>query len=336
MFTERREASGPYDRRVTQPLSDEDAELLMTAAVLYYERSASQREIAERLGVSRPTVSRLLQRARSSGIVRIEIVPPHVDPGMGQRLRERLGLSAVHVAPGRANEADPGPLLAGPLGVALDAATLAGGDVVLVSWGRAVHSLSAHMHRSLAGVVVAPAIGGNASDKPWFQTNEIARLWAAALGGTPRYLHAPALVSPELGQSLRSEPGIREVVRLWDSASVALVGVGAWPKPDPSYAAAGFPVDDPVLVDAAGDIAGWSFTVDGQLLAYREPRQIFGVTPDQLRRIPHVICLAGSATKARAAIGAARAGLIDVLVTDATTARAIEAHLDAGTAPAAG
>lgn len=318
----------PYDRLVTQPLSDADAELLMTAAVMYYERSASQKEIAERLGVSRPTVSRLLGRARSSGIVRIEIVPPHVDPQMSDRLRERLALESVHIAPGRANEADPGPLLAGALGTALDEARLGNSDVVLVSWGRAVYSLSGHVHRRLPGVIVAPAIGGNASDKPWFQTNEIARTWAAALGGSPRYLHAPALVSRALDESLREEAGISSVIGLWDTADVALVGVGAWPKPDPSYAAAGFPVDDPVLAEAAGDIAGWSFTIDGTILAYREQRRIFGVTPDQLRRIPHVICFAGSASKAQAAIGAARAGLIDVLVTDATTARAIEASLD--------
>lgn len=314
---------------MTHPLSDEDAELLLTAAVMYYERAASQKEIADRLGVSRPTVSRLLSRARSSGIVRIEIVPPHVDPRVGPRLQERLGLRSVHVAPGRANEADPGPLLGAPLERALDEARLGSGDVVLVSWGRAVYSLSRQVHRSLPGVVVAPAIGGNASDKPWFQTNEIVRTWAAALGGSPRYLHAPALVSAELDATLRGEAGISGIVRLWDRAKVALVGVGAWPKPDPSYAAAGFPVDDPALVDAAGDVAGWSFTIDGTILDYRDQRHIFGVTPEQLRRIPHVICFAGGASKARATIGAARAGIINVLVTDATTARAIEAHLDA-------
>jgi DNA-binding transcriptional regulator LsrR (DeoR family) len=42
-----------------------------------------------------------------------------------------------------------------------------------------------------------------------------------------------------------------------------------------------------------------------------------------------VICFAGSASKARAAIGAARAGLISSLVTDATTALAMEAVIEA-------
>ena len=107
---------------MTEPISDEGTEQLMTAAVMYYEQSASQQEIALQLGVSRPTVSRLLQRARDLGIVQIEIVPPHVDPTTAEHLRERLGLRSVHIAAGRANESHPGPLLAEPFGEALDAA----------------------------------------------------------------------------------------------------------------------------------------------------------------------------------------------------------------------
>jgi DNA-binding transcriptional regulator LsrR (DeoR family) len=312
---------------VSESMSAAEIESLMTAAVMYYEQSASQQEISVRLGVSRPTVSRLLQRARDLGIVRIEIVAPYVDQQAVELLRQRLGLRALHVAPGRSDEADPGPLLAGPFGMALDAADLTSGDVVVASWGRAVYSVSRMIRRTLPGVVVAPAMGGNASDRPWFQPNEIVRALSRSLGARPVYLNAPALVSSSLVEPLRGELGIREVVRLWDQSKVALIGVGAWPKPDPSYAAAGFPVEDPSLRDAVGDVAGWSFTVDGTIVEMHDERVLFGITPAQIRAIPHVICFAGSANKARAAIGAARAGLINVLVTDATTARAIEAIL---------
>ena len=304
-------------------------DLLVTAAVLYYEQDESQQEIARRLQVSRPTVSRLLARARQLGIVRIDVVPPTVDPGLGPRLRDRLGLLAVHIAPGQADEADPGPILGGTLGPALDHAGLVAGDVIVVSWGRAVYSLAHHVARSYPGVIVAAGMGGNAGDQPWFQPNEIARIWAEGFGGFPRYVHAPALISARLYHSLLREPGVRSTVDLWDTAKVALVGVGAWPKPDPSYAAAGFPIDDPALVNAAGDVAGWSFTYEGDLVPHRDRRHLLGVNPAQLERIPHVIGFAASPSKARAAIGAARAGLIKILVADAATGRAIEHHLGA-------
>lgn len=314
---------------MARPPSADDPETLVTVARLYYEHDASQKEIADRLGVSRPTISRLLDRARETGIVRIEIVPPHVDPELPVRLRERLALHAVHIAAGRADEADPGPVLAEPLGHALDEARLSPGDVVLVSWGRAVHSLATRLRRSHPGVLVAPGMGGNAGDQPWFQTNEIVRILADSIGAQPRYFHVPALLSPTLYDTLLAEGQLDALLALWDRATVSLVGVGAWPKPDPSYAAAGFPVDDPALDLAVGDFAGWSFTANGTLVPYRDGRRLLGVTPDQLGAIPHSICLAGSVAKARPAIGAARARLYNVLVTDAPTARAIDALLDA-------
>ena len=316
-----------------RPTTDEDLDVLVTAAVMYYEHGQSQAEIGERLGVSRPTVSRFLSHARELGIVRIEVVPPHVDAALRPRLRERLGLRDVHIAAGRADEVEPGPVLAEPLGAALDEARLTRGDVVLVSWGRAVNSVSRHLRRSHPGIVIVPAMGGNSSDRPWFQPNEIARTFALALGARPRFLNAPALTSAALERSLRSDAEIGEIIKAWDTAKVALIGVGAWPKPDSSYAAAGFPVDDPALAGAAGDVAGWSFTIDGTLVPHGDDRRILGVTPHQLRRIPYVICLAGGVSKACAAIGAARAGLINVLVTDAPTARAIDAYLAAGAVP---
>ncbi|HMO10825.1 MAG TPA: sugar-binding domain-containing protein, partial [Actinotalea sp.] len=298
------------DRPMAGPLSIDDPETLVAVASLYYEHDASQKEIAERLGVSRPTVSRLLERARETGIVRIEIVPPNVDPGLPARLRERLGLHAVHVAAGRADEADPGPVLAEALGRALDEARLVPGDVVVVSWGRAVHSVSRRLRRSHPGVLVAPGMGGNSGDQPWFQPNEIVRILANSIEAHPRYFHAPALASRALHETLMAEGQLDPLIAMWERAKVSLVGVGAWPKPDPSYAAAGFPVDDPALDQAVGDFAGWSFTLDGT-------------------EVPYSVCLAGSVSKALPAVGAARARLYNVLVTDAPTARAIEAALDA-------
>jgi DNA-binding transcriptional regulator LsrR (DeoR family) len=310
-----------------------ELELLVAAAVMYYEQHRSQEAIARRLGVSRSTVSRFLERARELGVVRIKVVPPNQDPSFSGRLAEQLGLRAVHIAQGRAQESEPGPILAEPLTSALEETGLAPGDVVLVSWGRAVASATRHMRRSDTGAVVAPAMGGHASDELWFQPNEIARLLAHALNGHPRFLNAPAVVSPELASALQVEAQTRSVMELWDRAKVALVGVGAWPKPDPGYAAAGFPVDDPALADAVGDVAGLLFTADGELIPWPPNRQLLGVTPEQLRRIPYVIGLAGGVPKARAAIAAARAGLINVLVTDAPTARAIAAIEEQAGAP---
>ena len=50
--------------------------LLIRAAELYYQQGLSQQRIAELFGVSRPTVSRLLDEARACGIVEIRVHAP--------------------------------------------------------------------------------------------------------------------------------------------------------------------------------------------------------------------------------------------------------------------
>ncbi len=54
----------------------DDQGLMVRAAELYYLRDLTQQEIADRLGCSRPTVSRLLRRSRAAGVVRIDVISP--------------------------------------------------------------------------------------------------------------------------------------------------------------------------------------------------------------------------------------------------------------------
>jgi len=112
----------------------DEVEPMVTAAVMYYQAHRSQAQIARHLGVSRPTVSRLLARARQLGIVRIEIVPPTADPALGKDLQERLGLRGFHIAAGLADPDDPAPVLAGRVNDALAGIGLQPGDVLVVGW----------------------------------------------------------------------------------------------------------------------------------------------------------------------------------------------------------
>ncbi len=75
-----------------------DGALILTAAYLYYVEDRSQEEIANLLGVSRSTVSRLLAEARQNGVVRIEVAaPPPVD-GLEKELTSHLRLERVWAA----------------------------------------------------------------------------------------------------------------------------------------------------------------------------------------------------------------------------------------------
>ena len=69
----------------------EDLRLAVRAATLYYLDGLTQAEVAQRLGVSRPTAGRLVARARAQGIVRIEVaVPPSLRDDLHADLERAL------------------------------------------------------------------------------------------------------------------------------------------------------------------------------------------------------------------------------------------------------
>ncbi len=94
-------------------------ELMVAAARLYYLQDATQPEIADRLGTSRPTVSRLLAGARGVGIVGVDIVGP-----TGGGLDELAGPTAVRLGISKLWLVPAGTRLA--LGTALAPARAAG------------------------------------------------------------------------------------------------------------------------------------------------------------------------------------------------------------------
>ncbi|RUT31362.1 winged helix-turn-helix transcriptional regulator [Arsenicitalea aurantiaca] len=290
------------------------------AAKLHYEADLPQVEIARRLGVSTATVSRLIQRARAEGIVRIEVRDLAAPEALAAELRERLGLRAAAVIDAPPGQALPG--LAAPLGALLLEMNLAPGAVLAIGWGRAVREIIRAGLPPLPGVLTVAATGGMQQHAAHFQINEFVRLAAEQTGGTPHFLHAPYLPGGELREVFLADPAIAETVALWDRVDVAILGVGLPHGSNGSDPAAPMPGEDE-LAGAAGDVIRHYFRADGGVLDWTGERRMIAMSTAQLRGARLAIGVASGTEKAMAIAGAARAGLISGLVTDATTAEAV-------------
>ncbi|WP_019204474.1 sugar-binding transcriptional regulator [Tsukamurella sp. 1534] len=310
--------------------------LLYRAACEYYENDATQAQVAETLGVSRPTVSRLLSEAKRRGIVRIEVVSPdRRAPGdIAERLSRALGLAAVHLSaplPGGDARVDPlramGPVLAPAVGRALSGAGLVSGDVLLVSSGRTVYEVAQHPLPALPGVLVAPTVGGNDQPEGWYQTNEITRLVADRVEGRATYLFAPAVPGPDLHDSLVRDPSIQRVLHLWPDARCALMGVGA-PPLSRSDIPRFVPMESAELRRAVGDVCSRFYDRDGEPVHFDGDDRLMAVELEALRRIPVSIAVAVGPEKADSIIAGARGGYFNQLVTDPGTAASLLARLD--------
>jgi DNA-binding transcriptional regulator LsrR (DeoR family) len=307
--------------------SDDTAASVLAAAELYYQDQLSQQQIADRLGVSRSTVSRMLRAARDQGIVHIEIRRPSPASQLSQELEAALGLRRAVVVP----TAPRGELqvLVAPALAEIAGLDLRAGDVLAVSWGATVWQLAqSRGFPPLRGVRLVPAIAGLDEMDMRFQTNEIARRIADASGADVSFLHSPALPSPDLRASLLADQELGRRLALWDGLTAALVGIGPPPvemKTGPAHILAA----RADLEHAVGDVVSRYFDFDGEPVEFENEALLLGVSRAQLRRAGTVLGVAAGTAKAKSIVGAARAGLLDVLVTDAVTAAAALQQIEA-------
>ena len=301
------------------------------AAHLYYEKELTQEEVARRMKVSRPTVSKLLSMANKEGIVHISVRRPgQRDTSLEASLMDSLGLRTVVILPGasRSNAAREIQLAQGALELFRETLpNLPQVRYIGVGWGRAVLAFVEALEHAdvfLGGKVeVVPLIGGLGQSLDIFQINEMARRAAAALGVSARLLDAPALVkNVELRAALMAEASVKPVVEAWQQLDVAVVGIGR--KLDPTYLAEHLrhePLQHKSVVRwSVSDVCSHYFAADGRALGEEHDARLIAAARDDLIRTPLTVGVAGGPEKVAGIVGAARAGLIKALITDEDTA----------------
>lgn len=311
------------------------AQLVLTASVArrYYLDGRSKVEIAEEFALSRFKVARLLEDARSSGLVRIEIGHPGtVDVELSGRLMRALGLR--HCVVTDTPDEHPAALREHLGAAAADLLTeLVGEDDVLgLSWARSVSAMATALRR-LAPVPVVQLTGALARPGVDDSSIELVREVARVSGGPAYFFYAPmAVADAATASALRGQPEVARAFSLIGSVTIAVAGVGAW-APEQStlfdatgdaerrrLAAQGVYADvSGVLVDAAGAAVPSALT-----------ERMIGITYEQMRAVPEVIGIVYGLAKVHAVLAAVRGGLVDSLVTHSTLATALIEAADAG------
>jgi len=302
--------------------------LLHMVAKLHYQSEMSQVDIAKKLGLSTATVSRLLQKARAAGIVRIEVIDLSPSEDLSAALVDSLKLRTAAVID--APSSNVLSALAPAVGSLLQQAGLGSGSTLGIGWGRAVRQVTLAGLPRLPGVATVALNGGMQQAAPHFQTNEFVRQAAEQIGGTPHFLHAPYISSTELRDAFLSDPTVQQVTSLWNKMDAAIVGVGLTHSANASESVSALP-GERALNTAAGDVLRHYVTESGEILHWDGEERMIAASPQQLQQSPLTIAVAATPAKAPGIIGAARSGMINALVTDVNTAQAILERLS--TAP---
>lgn len=317
-------------------------DLLVTVASLYYELNQNQQQIADRLEISRSSVSRMIKEARDLGIVEIRIhKPANRDFHLEQALIERFGLQDAYVlgTNGELREEEAlygvGRLAAGYLQRVIGA--MPPHTCIGTAWGTGAHAAISNLPEDRSRQIdVVQLLGSVSVSDPLIDGPDLARLLAARLGGRHYDLHAPVLVEqPALRAMLIEEPSLREGLQRGRSVGLAITGIGTMVEEASSFLRAGHLTSRELaeLRDQGivGETCGRFFDVAGSCAGYAINERVVGIDLADLRRIPRVIAIARGLPKVHAILAALRAGYMTVLATDDITARAI---LAADEAPA--
>lgn len=294
---------------------------LHMVAKLHYEANMAQVEISRKLNVSTATVSRLLQKARELGIVRIEVLDLAVPEEITDRLIAGLGLKRAAVI----DTPSTGVLaaLAKPVGNLLRAEALPEGSVIGIGWGRAVREVIQAGLPAIAGVEVVALNGGLQQSAPHFQINEFVRQAGEQLRGTAHFLHAPYFSSTRLREAFFSDPGFQETKHLWDRLDCTIVGIGFVHAPASPATAGPAMLGELEIGGAVSDIIRHYVDISGGLIPWDGEERMIAASVEQLRNARLSIGVAAAEEKAPGIVGAVRSGMINALVTDTNTALAV-------------
>lgn len=305
--------------------------LIIEAAKLYYQFDYTQLAIAEKLGISRPTVSRLLQQAKNHGYVKIEIVDPFNNNNeLEKSLQHKYQIEEVKIA--YAGEQDDQVMLQAMSDKAAEYIhdIVKDGDVLGVTWGRTMYRVAnALQKKDVKGVEVIQLKGGiGLSDVNTYDSETVYK-FAEAFHTVPRYLPLPVLVdSPEVKEVIESDRYMHRLIELGKQANIAVFTVGTVDTDSMLFRLGYLTTDEKELLhkEAVGDICSRFFKSTGEVCESDIKNRTIGIQLEELKQKEKSILVAGGTRKLEAIHGALLGQYANVFITDQYTAQALLLH----------
>ncbi|MAT95894.1 MAG: DNA-binding transcriptional regulator [Anaerolineaceae bacterium] len=312
----------------------DELRLMARVARMYYENDMRQSEIAQLLGLSQATVSRLFKRAKDEGIVRITVNVPH---GVFSELEEQI-IAAYNLRDAIVVDCihEDEQMIQRDIGAAAAyyvESTIKPNEVIgLSSWSGTLLALVDALHPVTRknDVRVVQILGGIGNPAAEIHAARLTGRFAKLVNGSATYLPAPGVVGSEAARHVFLEDQyVQEAMALFDQVSLALVGIGAV-EPSELLADSGniFSNTERDILrseGAAGDILLHFFDADGQPVKTSLDHRVMSMSLLQLRQADRAVGVAGGKRKHEAILAALRGQWINVLITDCFSAQRLMA-----------
>ncbi|WP_254848002.1 MULTISPECIES: sugar-binding transcriptional regulator [Paenibacillus] len=307
---------------------DERKNMIRVCKMYYYE-SWTQEKIAEKLGVSRPVISKMLQRAREEGIIEIVIHDDDYETSkLEKKLEDLFKLKQVLVVPTKDLNKELLSSAVGKAAAQFVQKLIKNGDRVGVSWGNTLY----HMVREFPlekkeNVKIIPLVGGTGNSRNEMHSNQIAYELSKKMGVTCETLYAPAVVeTEELREQIIGMSNISAVLKEGEHINLALVGIGN-PYSMSTMERSGY-LNEQVLseleaLNTVADINSVFINREGKITDHPINHKVIGLGLEQLKKTKTVVGMAFGLHKIDCILAALRGGYINMLITDEATATQI-------------
>ena len=260
----------------------DDWRLIYKVCSLYYEDDMRQQEVSDYLGISRATVSRMLQKGKESGSVRVEVINPvqFSYNKLEKALERKYGLKEVIVVESSALDTKTESVSRMYERAALYLSQFfKDGDWIGVTMGHTLHNIvktnrAFEKDKKLMFVPIVGGIGQSTIDKVDVQSNRIAQEFSRKFGGTYTQFLSPAVFSEQKAMEyFLKEKSISYIFDDFQKLDTLIMGIGIPQRVESTLVRSGYITGENLEKFArdgmAGDIALHFFDEDGATEKFR-------------------------------------------------------------------
>ncbi|BDR57570.1 sugar-binding transcriptional regulator [Xylocopilactobacillus apicola] len=307
-----------------------DRDLLLKAAILYYEQNMTQEQIAKIIGISRPAVSKILQNARDQHLVEFFVKDfSKRTVELEIEIQKKYNLKTVKVVSNRFNRTTEAiEMQVGFLSAQYLQSIVKDVSSIGIGWGNAVSKFVDETDYFLARkLTVTPLVGGLGLLNLDIHANNLASKLATKLGCQYSTFYAPVIAaSAKEAKELKESELVSSCIEAAKNVDVAFIGVGndvessTWRKLE--YISES-ETKELTKAGAIGDVVADFFDRDGQRVHTGFSNRLIGVTIDDLKKIPNVVAMAVGTKKTQSVKVLLENKIINALMIDQDLAEQI-------------
>lgn len=313
--------------------SEERYYVKLKAACLYYYDDLSQKQVADQLNISRPTLNKLLKEARQEGMVKIEIYDYRNYANLvklERQLSTKFGLRDVKLVDSFSDDSTIIKERISKAAAAYFSKIIRGGMCIGIGWSSILENMANYLTplKSITNAEFVTLLGGSGNLDFQINANLLNERIAKLYYNSSVYnIYAPIFTNdPVLYTALMEDKSLKKVINKMRDLDIALVGVGGGDSSSTALMTVSVSKDYIKEIhdeDAVGNICARFFDINGNICAKGLYDKTISIPLDVLKKTSTIIALASGQNRVKALIGAARGGYYNILITDENTAKAM-------------